>query len=119
MKLKHAKGIHDFNRALAINPTLFQVSRRWKDCLLLCLESFRFFTSECNVHFQRRKIRCSDSLSVPHVFHSDNKLATAKKSTLIFVIDLRYEKLSLNALNCFFSGFFESSGLLWYERTLQ
>ena len=26
MKLKHAKGIHDFNRALAINPTLFQVS---------------------------------------------------------------------------------------------
>lgn len=27
MKLKHAKGIHDFNRALAINPTLFQVSK--------------------------------------------------------------------------------------------
>lgn len=26
MKLKHAKGIHDFNRALAINPSLFQVS---------------------------------------------------------------------------------------------
>ena len=26
MKLKHAKGIHDFNRALAINSTLFQVS---------------------------------------------------------------------------------------------
>jgi len=24
MKLKHAKGIHDFNRALAINPMLFQ-----------------------------------------------------------------------------------------------
>ena len=48
MKLKHAKGIHDFNRALAINPTLFQVSRRWKDCLLLCLESFRFFTQVLN-----------------------------------------------------------------------
>ena len=28
MKLKHAKGIHDFNRALAINSTLFQVSLR-------------------------------------------------------------------------------------------
>ena len=26
MKLKHAKGIHDFNRALAINSSLFQVS---------------------------------------------------------------------------------------------
>ena len=26
MKMKHAKGIHDFNRALAINSTLFQVS---------------------------------------------------------------------------------------------
>ena len=25
MKLKHAKSIHDFNRALAINPKLFQV----------------------------------------------------------------------------------------------
>lgn len=26
MKLNQAKGIHDFNRALAINPFLFQVS---------------------------------------------------------------------------------------------
>ena len=25
MKLVHSKGIHDFNRALAINPALFQV----------------------------------------------------------------------------------------------
>ena len=29
MKLKHAKGIHDFNRALAINPSLFQVCCHW------------------------------------------------------------------------------------------
>jgi len=26
MKLNQAKGIHDFNRALAINPSLFQVT---------------------------------------------------------------------------------------------
>jgi len=26
MKLRHTRGIHDFNRALAIDPKLFQVS---------------------------------------------------------------------------------------------
>ena len=39
MKLKHAKGIHDFNRALAINSTLFQVSvwqRVFNVCIGLC-----------------------------------------------------------------------------------
>lgn len=35
MKLKHAKGIHDFNRALAINSTLFQVSL-WQTVSNVC-----------------------------------------------------------------------------------
>ena len=36
MKLKHAKGIHDFNRALAINSTLFQVSV-WQRVSNVCI----------------------------------------------------------------------------------
>ena len=36
MKLKHAKGIHDFNRALAINSTLFQVSV-WQRVFNVCI----------------------------------------------------------------------------------